>query len=191
MFIDDPDATAVGWIAFNGKDAALQFGIDMGADSLFKGGKQAVGKVLEGAFGHEPGRSTGPPVAGQPACRRSPGPLYTPPYCAGRSEIGPEALENAMKEKIHPDYHKITVVMTDGTSFETKSTWGKEGASMRLDIDPKTHPAWTGVRQSIDRGGRVQRFKDRFGMTSNMGAGTKPSGAKPEETPAKGAAKKK
>jgi large subunit ribosomal protein L31 len=100
-----------------------------------------------------------------------------------------------MKEKTHPDYHKITVVMTDGTSFETKSTWGKEGASLRLDIDPKTHPAWTGVRQSIDRGGRVQRFKDRFGMTgasgAAVGAGTKSAGTKPEATPAKGAAKKK
>ena len=77
-----------------------------------------------------------------------------------------------MKEKTHPDYHKITVVMTDGSSFETRSTWGKEGAQMRLDIDPKTHPAWTGVRQSVDRGGRVQRFKDRFGMTGGVGAGT-------------------
>ena len=102
-----------------------------------------------------------------------------------------------MQEKIHPDYHKITVVMTDGTTFETKSTWGKEGASMRLDIDPKTHPAWTGVRQSVDRGGRVQRFKDRFGMTGStesgtgMGAGTKSTGAKAAATPAKGAAKKK
>ena len=98
-----------------------------------------------------------------------------------------------MKEKTHPDYHKITVVMTDGTTFETKSTWGKEGAQMRLDIDPKTHPAWTGVRQTVDRGGRVQRFKDRFGRTgSGVAAGTKSSGAKPvEATPAKGAAKKK
>ena len=104
-----------------------------------------------------------------------------------------------IKEKIHPDYHKITVVMTDGTSFETKSTWGKEGASLRLDIDPKTHPAWTGVRQSIDRGGRVQRFKDRFGMTgtsgAGVGAGTKSAGVKPAEDaaakPAKAAAKKK
>jgi large subunit ribosomal protein L31 len=43
------------------------------------------------------------------------------------------------------------------------------------------------VRQSIDRGGRVQRFKDRFGA----GAGTKSSGVKPETTAAKGAAKKK
>ena len=37
----------------------------------------------------------------------------------------------------------------------------------------------------------AKRFKDRFGMTSGMGAGTKSTGAKPEETPAKGAAKKK
>jgi large subunit ribosomal protein L31 len=100
-----------------------------------------------------------------------------------------------MKEKIHPDYHEINVVMTDGSSFKTKSTWGKEGATMRLDIDPKTHPAWTGVRQSVDRGGRVQRFKDRFGMTgaatSAMGAGTKASGTKPEAAPAKGAARTK
>ena len=90
-----------------------------------------------------------------------------------------------MKEKIHPDYHTITVVMTDGSSFETKSTWGKEGASLRLDIDPKTHPAWTGVRQTLDRGGRVQRFKDRFGMTGGVGAGTKSTGAKAEQAPAK------
>ena len=103
-----------------------------------------------------------------------------------------------MKTAIHPDYHKITVQLTDGTTFETRSTWGKEGASLRLDIDPKTHPAWTGVRQSIDRGGRVQRFKDRFGMTGSataaMGAGLKGSGTKAdaasEATPAKGAAKK-
>ena len=32
-----------------------------------------------------------------------------------------------MKKKIHPDYHKIKVEMTDGNQFETKSTWGKEG----------------------------------------------------------------
>lgn len=95
-----------------------------------------------------------------------------------------------MKEKIHPDYHTITVVMTDGSSFETRSTWGKEGAQMRLDIDPKTHPAWTGVRQSIDRGGRVQRFKDRFGAGAGSRSSGKPAAAAPA-TPAKDAAKKK
>ena len=94
-----------------------------------------------------------------------------------------------MKDKIHPDYHKITVLMTDGTSFETKSTWGKEGAQMRLDIDPKTHAAWTGVRQSIDRGGRVQRFKDRFGAGAGSRSAGKPAAAA-SATPAKDAAKK-
>ena len=68
-----------------------------------------------------------------------------------------------MKKDIHPDYHEITVVMTDGSSFKTKSTYGEAGATLRLDIDPKTHPAWTGgTGQLMDRGGRVSRFKERF-----------------------------
>jgi large subunit ribosomal protein L31 len=96
-----------------------------------------------------------------------------------------------MKDKIHPDYHKITVLMTDGTSFETKSTWGKEGAQMRLDIDPKTHAAWTGVRQSIDRGGRVQRFKDRFGAGAGSRSAGRPAAAAAPATAAKDADKKK
>ena len=49
-----------------------------------------------------------------------------------------------MKEKIHPNYHKIKVQMTDGSQFETMSTWGKEGETLKLDIDSKSHPAWTG-----------------------------------------------
>ena len=68
-----------------------------------------------------------------------------------------------MKEKIHPDYHKITVVMTDGTEYQTQSTYGAEGATLKLDIDPKTHPAWTGGGQHlIDRGGRLSRFKKKY-----------------------------
>jgi large subunit ribosomal protein L31 len=59
-----------------------------------------------------------------------------------------------MKKQIHPNYHMITVVMTDGTTFETRSTYGKPGDSLHLDIDPKSHPAWTGGQQQIvDRGG--------------------------------------
>ena len=51
----------------------------------------------------------------------------------------------------HPAYHKIKVVMTNGTEFETYSTYGEEGASLALDIDPTTHPAWTGGdRQLMD-----------------------------------------
>jgi ribosomal protein L31 len=44
-----------------------------------------------------------------------------------------------MKADIHPDYHMIKVQMTDGTVFETRSTWGKEGDTLALDIDPTSH----------------------------------------------------
>ncbi|QPC43922.1 50S ribosomal protein L31 [Kaustia mangrovi] len=70
-----------------------------------------------------------------------------------------------MKADIHPDYHTIKVVMTDGTTFETKSTWGQEGDTLQLDIDPRTHPAWTGgSQQLLDRGGRVSRFNKKYGF---------------------------
>ncbi len=68
-----------------------------------------------------------------------------------------------MKAEIHPDYHTIKVVMTDGTAFTTRSTWGKDGDTMQLDIDPNTHPAWTGgTQQLLDRGGRLSRFNNKF-----------------------------
>ena len=54
-----------------------------------------------------------------------------------------------MKEGIHPDYHEITIVMTDGSSYKTRSTYGKAGDTLRLDIDPKSHPAWTGGQQRL------------------------------------------
>ena len=68
-----------------------------------------------------------------------------------------------MKDKLHPDYHTITVVMTNGTEYQTRSTWGSDGDKMNLDIDPTSHPAWTGGNQQLlDRGGRVSRFKKRY-----------------------------
>ncbi|MCY4501460.1 MAG: 50S ribosomal protein L31 [Alphaproteobacteria bacterium] len=68
-----------------------------------------------------------------------------------------------MKADTHPDYHEINVVMTDGTEFKTRSTWGKEGDTLRLDIDPLSHPAWIGGNQRlVDTGGQVARFNKRF-----------------------------
>ena len=67
-----------------------------------------------------------------------------------------------MKKKIHPDYHPIKVVMTDGSTFETKSTWGKEGDSLKLEIDSKSHSAWTGGSQKILDKGRVSKFNKKF-----------------------------
>jgi large subunit ribosomal protein L31 len=64
---------------------------------------------------------------------------------------------------LHPDYHPVKVVMTDGSEFITYSTYGKEGDTIALDIDPKTHPAWTGGDAKLmDRSGRLSRFKKKF-----------------------------
>ena len=68
-----------------------------------------------------------------------------------------------MKKDIHPDYHEITLVMTDGTKRKTKSTWGKPGDEMRLSIDPLNHPAWTGQQRVLGAEGQVARFNKRFG----------------------------
>ena len=67
-----------------------------------------------------------------------------------------------MKSGIHPDYHEVTVIKTDGSSFQTRSTYGKPGATIQLDIDPSTHPAWTGVHKIADKGGQISKFNKRF-----------------------------
>jgi large subunit ribosomal protein L31 len=68
-----------------------------------------------------------------------------------------------MKSGIHPEYHLIDVKMTDGTVVQMKTTWGKEGDTMNLEIDPLSHPAWTGGGTRIlDTGGRVSKFKNKY-----------------------------
>ena len=67
-----------------------------------------------------------------------------------------------MKKDIHPEYHEITVLMTDGTEYKTRSTYGEPGDTLRLDIDPKTHPAYTGQHRLIDTGGQVAKFNKRY-----------------------------
>jgi large subunit ribosomal protein L31 len=68
-----------------------------------------------------------------------------------------------MKKDIHPDYHFIEVKLTDGTSYRTRSTYGTEGETLKLEIDPSVHPAWTGGAQRLmDSGGRVSKFKKKY-----------------------------
>lgn len=109
-----------------------------------------------------------------------------------------------MKKDAHPDYHEITVVMTDGTEFKTRSTYGKAGDRLMLDIDPKTHPAWTGQHRVINRGGQLAKFNKRFaGLTGKADDAAEAPAAAPAapakeekiklttKAPAKAAAKKK
>jgi large subunit ribosomal protein L31 len=68
-----------------------------------------------------------------------------------------------MKKNIHPNYHLIDVKLTDGTVVQMKSTWGKEGETLALEIDPSVHPAWTGGgTRLMDTGGRVSKFKKKY-----------------------------
>ncbi len=87
-----------------------------------------------------------------------------------------------MKAETHPDYHEITIVMTDGTEFQTRSTYGKKGERLQLDIDPKTHPAWTGQHRMVDRGGQLAKFNKRFaGLSGKKGEAAEAAPAKKEE----------
>ena len=67
-----------------------------------------------------------------------------------------------MKKKYTPNYHTIKVEMTDGFQFETRSTWGKEGDVLKLEIDPKSHSAWTGGKQKLLDKGRISKFNKKF-----------------------------
>ena len=86
------------------------------------------------------------------------------------AENNTKSVKTEKREKgptVHPDYHFIKIVMTNGTEYPTRSTWGSTGDTLNLDIDPNTHPAWTGGQQQmLDRAGRVSRFNSRFGGLS-------------------------
>ena len=65
-----------------------------------------------------------------------------------------------MKEGIHPDYKQTTVRCACGAVYETGST----KQDLRVDICAKCHPFFTGKQKLVDTGGRVDRFKKRYGM---------------------------
>lgn len=75
-----------------------------------------------------------------------------------------------MKADIHPKYEEITVVMTDGSKFTTRSTLGQK--ELRLDVDPKTHPAWVGGMH-LKKTGQMEKFNNKFGFLSGSGSAKK------------------
>ena len=68
-----------------------------------------------------------------------------------------------MKKDLHPDYHDIDVKLVNGETVRMRSTYGSDGATLTLDIDPSVHPAWTGGgARLMDTGGRVSKFKKKY-----------------------------
>ncbi len=65
-----------------------------------------------------------------------------------------------MKPDIHPKYHEVTVVCACGETFKTGTTKDV----MKVDICSKCHPFFTGRQKLVDTGGRVDKFKKRYGI---------------------------
>jgi large subunit ribosomal protein L31 len=71
-----------------------------------------------------------------------------------------------MKKGIHPDYRVIEVVMTDGTTYKTRSCYKAD--KMVLEIDSRSHPFYTGKQVLVDTTGRVDRFQKRFEKSKQL-----------------------
>ena len=67
-----------------------------------------------------------------------------------------------MKSDIHPEYKEITATCSCGNQTKTRSTLCKD---VHLDICSKCHPFFTGQQKVIDAGGRIDKFKKRFGSS--------------------------
>jgi len=65
-----------------------------------------------------------------------------------------------MKADIHPQYEQVTVTCSCGNTFETRSTTCEP---IQLDVCSECHPFYTGKQKILDTGGRVNRFKERYG----------------------------
>ena len=65
-----------------------------------------------------------------------------------------------MREGIHPEYHEITASCSCGNKMQIRSTLNKD---LNLDVCSACHPFYTGKQKIVDTGGRVDRFKKRFG----------------------------
>ena len=68
-----------------------------------------------------------------------------------------------MKQGIHPEYNEITATCSCGNVIKVRSTMGKD---INLDVCSSCHPFYTGKQRNVDTGGRVDRFKKRFGALS-------------------------
>ena len=65
-----------------------------------------------------------------------------------------------MKEAIHPKYEELVAKCSCGNEIKTRST---RGGTMQLDVCSACHPFYPGKQKMVDAGGRVDRFKKRFG----------------------------
>ncbi|MEX2149497.1 MAG: 50S ribosomal protein L31 [Steroidobacteraceae bacterium] len=66
-----------------------------------------------------------------------------------------------MKDAIHPKYSEITVTCSCGNKFQTRSTLG---SNLDVEVCSNCHPFYTGKQKIVDSGGRVDRFRKKYGL---------------------------
>lgn len=70
-----------------------------------------------------------------------------------------------MKADIHPKYSEVNVTCSCGNKFETRSTLAED---LHVDVCSECHPFYTGKQKMLDTGGRVDRFRKRFGSRGSV-----------------------
>lgn len=66
-----------------------------------------------------------------------------------------------MKQGIHPEYNEITVTCSCGNKFQTASTAGRD---LQIEVCSECHPFYTGKQKIVDTAGRVEKFRQKYGM---------------------------
>ena len=67
-----------------------------------------------------------------------------------------------MKPDIHPNYDELKVTCSCGSTFATRSTLTGE---LSVEVCSSCHPFYTGKQKIVDTGGRVDKFRRRYGLT--------------------------
>lgn len=68
-----------------------------------------------------------------------------------------------MKPDIHPAYNEINVTCSCGNNFKTRSTIGKD---LHIEVCSNCHPFYTGKQKILDTAGRVDRFRQKYGLST-------------------------
>ena len=66
-----------------------------------------------------------------------------------------------MQADIHPAYGEVKVTCSCGNEFMTRSTLGE---ALTVEVCSSCHPFYTGKQKIVDSGGRVDKFRKKYGM---------------------------
>ena len=67
-----------------------------------------------------------------------------------------------MKTDIHPEYVETTISCACGEVIRTRATV----PNLRVAICSKCHPFFTGRQKLVDSAGRVEKFRRKYGQTT-------------------------